>query len=106
MCVWVSEVIITAYLMNMRHQTAPYLIQFSQNLTSDCLLISVYLPVFALCAHKIVLQIKTKQLYELIMQKPVQTGKSPNNSISNFGLIEENIELSHIHLAVHTESFK
>ena len=30
------------------------------NLKSDCLLTSVYLPVFAWCAHKIVLQIKTK----------------------------------------------
>ena len=26
--------------------------------------------------------------------------------MSSFGLIDESIELSHIHLAVHTESFK
>ena len=34
------------------------------------------------------------------MQKPVNTQKSTNNPMSSFGLIEENIELSHIHLAV------
>ena len=31
--------------------------------------------VFASCAHKIVQQIKTKQLYDHIMQKMVKTGK-------------------------------
>ena len=38
------------------------------------------------------------------MQKLVKTGKtqkSTNNPMSSFGIIEENIELSHIHLAVH-----
>ena len=30
----------------MKYETAPYSIQLSQNLTSDCLLISVFLPVF------------------------------------------------------------
>ena len=45
-------------------------------MTSDCLLISVFLPVFAWCDHKIVLQIKTKQFYDHIMQKLVKTGKN------------------------------
>ena len=30
----------------------PYFFQLSQNLTSDCLLISLFLPVFAWCDHK------------------------------------------------------
>ena len=34
------------------------------------------------------------------MQKLVKTQKSTNNLMSIFGLIEENMELSHIHLAV------
>ena len=49
--------------------------QLSQNLTSDYLLISVFLPVFTSCAHKIDLQIKTKQFCDHIMQKLVKTGK-------------------------------
>ena len=35
------------------------------------------------------------------MQKEVNTQKSTNNPVSSFGLIEENIELSDIYLAVH-----
>ena len=35
--------------------------------------------------------------------KQVGTQKSTNNPMSSFGLIEENIGLSHIHLAVLTE---
>ena len=34
-------------------------------------------------------------------KKQVSTQKSTNNSMSSFGLIEENVELSHVHLAVH-----
>ena len=34
------------------------------------------------------------------MQKQVKTQKSTYNPMSSFGLIEENMELSHIHLAV------
>ena len=34
------------YVQLNEYETAPYFIQLSQNLTSDCLLISVYLPVF------------------------------------------------------------
>ena len=59
-----------------KYETAPNLIQLSQNLTSNCLLISVFLPVFAWCDHNIVLQIKTKQFYDHIMQKLVKTGKN------------------------------
>jgi hypothetical protein len=33
--------------------------------------------------------------------KQVNTQKSTSNPMSSFGLIEENMELSHIHLAVH-----
>ena len=55
------------------YETAPYLIQLSQNLTSDCLLTFVF-------------QVKTQ--------------KSTSNPMSSFGLIEKNMELSHIHLAV------
>ena len=43
------------------------------------------------------------------MQKLVKTGEYTEINKQchvNFGLIKENIELSHIHLAVHTESFK
>ena len=47
-----------------KYETAPNLIQLSQNLTSNCLLISVFLPVFAWCDHNIVVQIKTKQFYD------------------------------------------
>ena len=38
-----------------------------------------------------------EQFYD---QKLLKTQKSTNNPMSNFGLIEENMELSHIHLAV------
>jgi hypothetical protein len=66
------------YTVN-EYETAPYFIQLSQNLTFDCLLISVYLPVFTdFCMMSdvlIKLQIKTKQFYEHIMQKLVKTGK-------------------------------
>jgi hypothetical protein len=61
------------------------------------------LPVFARCEHRIVLQIKIKQFYDQIMQnwyKQVKTQKSTNNPMSSFGFIEENMELSHIHLVV------
>ena len=33
-------------------------------------------------------------------KKQANTQKSTNNAMTSFGLIEENIELSHIHLAV------
>ena len=35
----------------------------------------LFLPLFAWCDHNIVLQIKTKQFYDHIMQKVVKTGK-------------------------------
>ena len=37
------------------YETAPYFVQFSQNLTSDCLLISVFYPKFTWAEPKIVL---------------------------------------------------
>ena len=71
--------------------------------------ISLFLPVLARADHKIVLRIKTKQFYDHIMQKLVKTckntrpkkqKKSTNNRMLSFGSIEENVELSHIDLAV------
>ena len=61
-----------------KYETAPNFIQLSQNLTLDCLLISVdlpVLPVFA-CDHKIVLFLSADQFYDHIMQKLVKTGKN------------------------------
>ena len=57
------------------HETIPYFLQLSQNLTSDCLLISVYLPVFAWCDDEIVLFWSAEQFYDHI-QKTVKTGKN------------------------------
>ena len=71
--------IVTLYVHLNKYETAPNFIQLSQNLTSDCLLISMFLPILpvsACCDHKIVLQIKTKQFYDHIMQKLVKTGKN------------------------------
>ena len=65
------------------YETAPYFIQLSQNLTSDCLLISVFLPVFtSICMMWSwnCSQIKTKQFYDHIIQKLVKKGKNPQNS--------------------------
>ena len=70
-----------------QYETVSYFIQLSQNLTSDCLLISVFylfLPVFAWCDHRIVLQIKTEQFCDHIIQKLVKTQKLTNNSMSRF----------------------
>ena len=89
-----------AYLLQLNeYETAPNFIQLSQNLTSDCLLNFVFLPVFtSFCMIK--LFFRSKQNNDHIMQKLVKTQKSTNNLMSSFGLIEENMELSHIHLAV------
>ena len=57
----------------------------------------LFLPVFAWCDHKIVLQIITKQFYDHTMQKLIKTGKYTNNPMSSFGLIEYNLELSCIY---------
>ena len=58
-----------------KHETAPNFIQLTQNL---------FLPVLAWRDHKIVLQIKTKQFYDHIMQELVKTGKlSSINKQSN-----------------------
>ena len=43
------------------YETAPYFIQFSQNMTCDCLLISVLCPEFTWAQPKIVLNIRTEQ---------------------------------------------
>ena len=47
------------------YETVPYFFQLSQNLKSGYLSIAVFLPVSTS------LQIKTKQFYDHIMQKPV-----------------------------------
>ena len=51
-----------------------------------------------------VLCVKTKQFYDPIMQTQVNTQKPTKNPMSSFGLIEENMKLSHIHLAVISSS--
>ena len=70
---------ITLPLQLNEYETVPNFIQLSQNLSSDCLLISVFLPfflpVFAWCDHKIVLFWSAEQFCEHIMQTPVKTGK-------------------------------
>ena len=43
---------------------------------------------------------KTRQFYDHIMQKVGNSGKSTNNPMSSFGLVEEDMGLSHIHIAV------
>ena len=70
------------------YEAAPNFIQLSQNLTSDCLLTSVFLPAFAWYDNKIVLFWSAEQFYEHIMQKQVKAHKSTNNPMSSFGLIE------------------
>ena len=69
---WTLFLALNFLLQLNEYETAPYFIQLSQNLTSNCLLISLFLPVFA-CDYKIVLQIKSKQFYEHITQKLVKT---------------------------------
>ena len=61
-------------------EMVPYFFQFSQNLTSDCLLISVYLPVFAWFDHKIVLFWSAGQFYDHNMWKKVKTGKKQKST--------------------------
>ena len=60
------------------YETVPYFLQFSQNLTSNCLLISVYLPVFASSCMMLIklVFLSAEQFYEHIMRKLVKTGKS------------------------------
>ena len=45
------------------YETAPYFLQLSQKLTSDCLLIYNFLPEFTCYEPKIVLTMKKKQFY-------------------------------------------
>ena len=54
-----------------------YLIKpkLDMGLFSDFCVIYLFLPVFAWCAHKIVLLWSAEQFYEHIMQKPVKPGK-------------------------------
>ena len=60
------------------YETVPYFLQLSQNLTSDCFLISVYLSVFtSFC----MMFWSAEQSYDHIMQKQVKTQKSTNNPI-------------------------
>ena len=85
-----------------QYETALYFLQLSQNVMTDCLLISVFLPVLTCCEPKIVLiiyqyrtisgshQVRTGTRY-------LKTQKSTNNQSSSFGLIDENMELSRIH---------
>ena len=47
-----------------KYETAPNFIQFSQNLTCDCLFISVFFPESTSTDHKIVLNDRTEQFYD------------------------------------------
>ena len=58
-------------------------------------MISAFLPVFTIFLNDVI-----KKIVLFIMQKQVKTQKSTSNPISSFGLVEESVELSHIHLAV------
>ena len=75
-----------------KNETAPHFIQLSQNLTSDCLLTSVYLLVFT--SFCIILIIKLfcfdlqNNFMSTIMQKQGNSAKSANNPKSSFGLIK------------------
>ena len=73
------------------YETATYFIQLSLNLTSDCLLISFYSPVFTDFQ-----KINTKPFYEHIMQRLVKTGKyteiDKQSHVKFWLIIEENID--------------
>ena len=72
MLVWSMELDLFTLLVNClsyqkvqlnEYETAPYFIQFSQNLTCDWLLISVFSPEFTWAAQKIVLCWCSKQFF-------------------------------------------
>ena len=53
---------VSTYLLQLNeYETAPYFIQFSQNLTWDCLLIFVFCPEFTSAEPRIVLNIISEQ---------------------------------------------
>ena len=90
-----------------KHETTPNFIQLSQNLTLDCLLIQLNFPAFMQFLHELIIKLfyRSKQNNFIITscknwQKQGNSVKSTNNPMSSFGLIEKNLELSHIYQAV------
>ena len=72
-----------------KYETAPYFFLLNQNFTCDCLLISV----FYLDLTEFAGQFWTSKQNNFTFW----SGKSTNNPMSSFGLIEKNMELSHIY---------
>ena len=75
-----------------KYDTASYFFLFNQNLTYNCLFISVFLTEFAWSEPWIVLNIKTENFRfwsGKSSQIQVETQKSTNNPMSSFGLIEK-----------------
>ena len=68
------------------------------------LCIYLFLPVFACCDHKVLIckTISWSRHAKTGKNRYLNKQKSTSNPISSFGLIEENTELSHIHLDVIT----
>ena len=76
-------------------KTDPYCLQLSQNMTTDCLLISAFLSIlacFTCCKPIIVQKIKTI----LDSQELVKTLKPTNKWSPSFGLIEKNMEIGNV----------
>ena len=86
-----------------KYETAPNCIQLNQNLTSDCLLIFAEFTCFYQLLHELIIKFvcRSKQnnfmMLMLDLVKNVNSARSTNNPMSSFGLIEYNLELSHIY---------
>ena len=65
-------------------EMVPYFFQFSQNLTSDCLLISVFL-------HDVIIKLfcKTNQFYDHIIQKLVKTDKNRDQQTIRYQVLAQ-----------------
>ena len=86
-----------------KNETVPYFFLLNQNLTWDCLLISVFLPEFDWSEPKIVLFWCSEQFYVPIRQIQSNLGKNTEinkQSHVKFWFNRKNMELSHIFLAV------
>ena len=94
---------VTTVVQVNEYETAQYFIQLNQNLTSDKLSVDFCVfTCFYQFLHDVIIKLfwSAEQYHDHIMQTLVKTKKSTNNLMSIFGLIEENMELSHTHLAV------
>jgi hypothetical protein len=75
-------------------ETDPYFLQFFQSNTTVCLIIHVFCKS---CEFEIVFVLICTLAEQFHVRKSYKTGESTLSCIGNF---EENINLSHIHLAV------